>query len=205
MVTFEHITDPWARASGTARATGYTMDQARCTAIVNARKHRCGRSSSVVSLGVIETSRRDSRSVSKWWTFRAKWQANAVSGRTRYRDRQRPPVPCLRSLSHALDQGRPRRVGRLVPVSVRFPTLPFIASPRALCCLSPSYPLHCGGCKSIKFWLGVSPLHRGVKGTSSCDSGWPEWPEGRGHCVSCVCDHYTGKVPHSEAGKLREG
>lgn len=92
-----------------------------------------------VSLGVIETSRRQHASANGGRHFVQSGRPTPVSG-TRYRDRQRPLVPCLRTLSHALDRGRPRRVGRLVPVSVRFPTLSFIASPRALCCLSLNNP-----------------------------------------------------------------
>jgi hypothetical protein len=55
--------------------------------------------------------------------------------------------------------------GRLVPVSVRFPTLPFIDL--LLCTLFPLLPprqmpcifLDCGGCKSIKFMGWVCPRY----------------------------------------------
>jgi hypothetical protein len=129
-----HHDSAWSRSSGPVgtsirhSTTCYTMDQARCTAIINARKHRCGRSSSAVSLGVIERHAETAGGASaNGGHFVQSGRPTPFSG-TRYRDRQRPLVPCLRSLSHALDRGRPRRVGRLVPVSVRFPTLSFIAS-----------------------------------------------------------------------------
>jgi hypothetical protein len=62
---------------------------------------------------------------------------------------------------------------------------------------------------SIKFLVGCVPVNytAGLRAHQVVIVVGLSGPrgEGRGHCVSCVCDHYTGKVPYSEAGKLREG